>query len=608
MNVQVDVEKVVWATKWTRNMVRMVGSKLLARLLLLISSVTLISLLALTRCGIGGLVADNVLIADDSGATKVDLQQQQVNSENEQQRGYLQLLQQREEENRQEVAKLTAEIRSLKLQLLQLRNTQTPSQQSSGQEVVGTVMNGTTSPATSALYDCTAYVRRQVGAAEILHGLPLNNEYELIPFNHFTFSRVYPIELGLGKRVVEKPIGYKRKDLLDAMNRALESLNRNVTLKYTLDDFTEGIYRNEPTTGTQYELYFRTKDLANKSSNPHHEHSSHGVTKVVVMRPFAPLQTIQLEAYPKVHEKELIHIILPLSGRSATFQNFMDKFFRIALTHDRRVHLTVVYFGNEGLQEARAIMSRILSAKNGGNSSNLKLLALNETFSRAKGLRVGAEKMWDTSEKGKDMLLFMCDVDIVFSAKFLDRCRWNAKPGKKVYYPVVFSLYNPHVVYTLQGRELPPETDQLLISRDTGFWRDFGYGMTCQYRSDFLKVRGFDEEIVGWGGEDVMLYRKYVRSSIKVIRATDPGIFHIWHPKVCTGVSGGQKLTADQYRACIRSRALNEASHAQLGFLAFRDDIAAHYQDDANATKVLHATPHKPTKRISTQATARKTT
>lgn len=245
-----------------------------------------------------------------------------------------------------------------------------------------------------AVTDCVSYIRKQVNSAEIFHGLPLNNEYELIPFNHFTFSRVYPIELGLGKRVVEKPIGYKRKDLLDALNKAMESLNKNATTtatgKFTLDDFIEGVYRNDPTTGTQYEMYFRNKE-ANKSthhiqsSSLHHEHSNHGVSKVLVMRPFAPMQTVQIEVYAKSKEKELIHIILPLSGRTSTFQSFMDKFVKIALKNDRRVHLTVVYFGEEGLFEARSIMSRVLSMKNsGGNSSNLKLLALNETFSRGK--------------------------------------------------------------------------------------------------------------------------------------------------------------------------------------------------------------------------------
>lgn len=40
----------------------------------------------------------------------------------EKQLNYMQLMQQREEENRQEVAKLTAEIKALKLQLLEYRS------------------------------------------------------------------------------------------------------------------------------------------------------------------------------------------------------------------------------------------------------------------------------------------------------------------------------------------------------------------------------------------------------------------------------------------------------------------------------------------------------
>ncbi|KAL7051966.1 hypothetical protein ACKWTF_004712 [Chironomus riparius] len=560
------------------------GITILARMLLLISSVTLISLLALSKCGLSGALDNNGIDEAISHPVRSSLR-------NEEQ--HTLLMEQREEENQQEIAKLKAEIKNLKIELFQLKNNAIISDQLMALNTSASASPQQQQQSASYQLDCTNYIRRQVGNAEILHGMSMNNEYELVPFNHFTFSRVYPIDLGLGKRVVEKPIGYKRKDLLDALNRALESLNKNATLpnhRYTLDDFIEGIYRNEPTTGTQYELYFRTKEMNNKTNSPipsssSSHHNDHGTTKIIVMRPFAPLQTIQIERFPKTAEKEIIHIILPLSGRIATFQGFMDKFVKIALKNDRRVQLTVVYFGEDGLSEARQIMKRIVAQKS-AYSSNLKLLALNETFSRAKGLRVGAEQIWNEDKSrgknNKDVLLFMCDVDIVFSAKFLDRCRWNTKPNRKVYYPVVFSLYNPHVVYTLQGKEMPSETDQLVISRDTGFWRDFGYGMTCQYRSDFLKVRGFDEESVGWGYEDVMLYRKYVRSNIKVIRATDPGIFHIWHPKVCSGSQNGQKMSADQYRACIRSRALNEASHPQLGFLAFHDELMLNNQTEIN--------------------------
>lgn len=34
--------------------------------------------------------------------------------------------------------------------------------------------------------------------------------------------------------------------------------------------------------------------------------------------------------------------------------------------------------------------------------------------------------------------------------------------------------------------------------------------MTCQYRSDYLKVGGFDLSIEGWGSEDQQLYNRYL--------------------------------------------------------------------------------------------------
>lgn len=398
-------------------------------------------------------------------------------------------------------------------------------------------------------FDYRAHVRKQIDLTEIAEGKKFANEYEIVPFTKFDLNKVYPAVLELGKRVIEKPIAHKRRDLMEVIFHALRDLNskrsRNQA-KFSSGDLVEGIYRNHPPSGTYYELYFRQAGFRNNRTS---------YVKVALFRPFGPIETLEEKQVDT--SQQLINIILPLSGRADTFRKFLLNFEAVCVRQDRRVFLTVVHFGTDGLDAVRA---GIASLRNRTNFNNVKLMNINETFNRGRGLQIGA-RSWS----GTNVLLFLCDVDVLFSAEFLERCRNNAAPGRKVYFPIVFSLYNPSIVYPALGRRVPPETEQLIISRDTGYWRDFGFGMTCQYRSDFLNIRGFSQDIVGWGGEDIHLYRKYVHSKLLVVRAPDPGIFHTWHEKTCDS-----SLSNDQYNMCVQSRALNEASHSQLGVLALQ--------------------------------------
>lgn len=57
--------------------------------------------------------------------------------------------------------------------------------------------------------------------------------------------------------------------------------------------------------------------------------------------------------------------------------------------------------------------------------SNYTLIPVDEEFSRGRGLDIGAHA-W---EKGGDVLMFFCDVDIYFTLEFLSTCRLNSAPG-----------------------------------------------------------------------------------------------------------------------------------------------------------------------------------
>ena len=60
--------------------------------------------------------------------------------------------------------------------------------------------------------------------------------------------------------------------------------------------------------------------------------------------------------YGFIHHQ--VNIILPLSGRLTTFHRFVRQLVHVIYPADKRVFLTVVYFGTEGLQEAREVRKK----------------------------------------------------------------------------------------------------------------------------------------------------------------------------------------------------------------------------------------------------------
>ena len=382
---------------------------------------------------------------------------------------------------------------------------------------------------------------------DILRGFTPRNEYHVIPFDSFDGGHLFGKVGTLSENPVEGPSGQRGVEHNEVVQFAIKTINDDAESKgdpVSAFQLAEGIMRNDRIHGTAYDLYFR-------SSLPDI------FKRIRVFRPFGPLQSFgNLETIDT--SKLLINIIVPLSGRIDKFRDFMERFLNVGVRWDQKVYLTVVYFGMEGRDELRKIMAKI---ENDEKFKDYKIIFTSQEFSRGAGLQKGAES-WE----GGNVLLFFCDVDIYFNPDFLERCRMHSSPGAKVYYPIVFSQYNPVITYG--GGDIPKLEDQMRLSKDTGFWRDFGFGMSCQYRDDFLSVGGFDLTIKGWGMEDVKLYRNYLASKLSVIRAYDRGIYHTYHKKHCP-----RNLADQQFVSCLQSKAVSEGSHKQMGMLAFGKHI-----------------------------------
>ncbi|XP_005871167.1 PREDICTED: chondroitin sulfate synthase 1, partial [Myotis brandtii] len=244
-----------------------------------------------------------------------------------------------------------------------------------------------------------------------------------------------------------------------------------------------------------------------------------------------------------------INILIPLSGRFDMFARFMGHFEKTCLAPNQNVKLVVLLFNSDSNPDKAKQVELMRDYRLKYPKADMQILPVAGEFSRALALEVGSAQFRNES------LLFFCDVDLVFTAEFLQRCRANTVLGQQIYFPIIFSQYDPRIVY---GGKAPSD-NHFAFTRKTGFWRNYGFGITCIYKGDLVRVGGFDVSIQGWGLEDVDLFNKVVQAGLKTFRSQEVGVVHVHHPVFCD-----PNLDPKQYKMCLGSKASTYGSTQQL--------------------------------------------
>ncbi|XP_057655597.1 chondroitin sulfate synthase 1 isoform X1 [Diorhabda carinulata] len=263
-------------------------------------------------------------------------------------------------------------------------------------------------------------------------------------------------------------------------------------------------------------------------------------------------------------DERYINFVLPLSGRHTIFERFLDSYERICLKNQQSTNLYVALYRNEQTpRDYRRSLQLINDLKQKYPYRIIKILSSeDEDFSRGRALQLGVNELRDD-----DLMLFI-DVDMAFDEDSLERIRKNPVRNSKVYFPIVYSLYDPHLLDEYYNESMWTCPKNSPIDDEHGFWRPFGFGIVAIYKSDYIKLGGFDLSISGWGSEDVDFYDKAVKSDLKIVRSVDPGLVHIFHSVKCD-----EKLNINQKIMCLGTKASTLGSVRQLQhfFIKYKD-------------------------------------
>ena len=376
--------------------------------------------------------------------------------------------------------------------------------------------------------------------------IPLSNQSQ--PSNHlqvqtwitFDAAAMYEDESVIPRRSLNTH-KYRLQEFEVALAEAIRVATRDYPTKLIFKKTLHGWVKHNSITGNEYIIdmrFFHPKKHAFINRRVH------------LLKPLASNFIVRPN---QENFSDIVHFVVPIANVTNRFDEFVLMYEKLLHAPQGMIHLVLVVYGEEELQYVSQVVSNF-SHKH--SEAMISIISGVGNFSRARALDLGIQHLQ------ADDLAFLCDVDMIVEREFLDKCRKNTVQGKRVYYPEVFKMYNTEYVYW--NKQKPKHFE---LSRSTGHWGYYAYGMLCIYKSDYTAAGGLNTKIMGWGGEDVEFYERILKKNFEVFRAPDSDLIHRWHPKICSRPQ--DDAASHKYEMCMSSKAEALADRRELARYIF---------------------------------------
>ena len=221
-----------------------------------------------------------------------------------------------------------------------------------------------------------------------------------------------------------------------------------------------------------------------------------------LMKPLAKLKIQKVTSLGKERPK-LVNVIVSVSNRGKQLKEMIKSLIPIKDS----VRLIVVDHTSTDQNPRTMLINSGLPHK-----TFLWAPKTMKKFSRALMLDYAIRSLDDNE------IFFTCDVDMMLPSNLHEIVTLSVQNGSHVYAPEVFILN--------KGAKK--------AKANTGSFFGWGYGMIGAYKSDYLKVNGYDiaKFRYGWGSEDIDLINRFVRAGYTIVRPREHKLLHQWHPKL----------------------------------------------------------------------------